>query len=164
MAKFAPLESARLISRKIWVIEKSWHFHTVLSQFFHTVLVSYIVLPAWILKLPISRPIGMLFQNPSYYFSSKSHINPILATYFYWKILFFSSWKMQRRFYWLVEIGKNNDTKVEVSELVNHIDELSFVLERRLKMCIKSANLVDFSKRMKCTKFQLHIISTQKEM
>ena len=156
MANFAPLESPpKLISRKIWVVEKSWHFHTVLSLFFHTVLVSYIVLPAWILKLPISRPIGMLFQNPSYYFSSKSHINHILATYLLiLKDSFFSSWKMQRRFYWLVEIGKNNDTKVEVSELVNHIDELFFVLERRL-MCIKNANLVDFAKRMKCTKFQL---------
>ena len=29
MADFALLESPKLISRKIWVIEKSWNFHTV---------------------------------------------------------------------------------------------------------------------------------------
>ena len=28
-ADFALLESQKLISRKIWVIEKSWNFHTV---------------------------------------------------------------------------------------------------------------------------------------
>ena len=29
MADFALLESPKLISRKIWVTEKSWNFHTV---------------------------------------------------------------------------------------------------------------------------------------
>ena len=32
MADFALLESPILISRKIWVIEKSWNFHTVLLE------------------------------------------------------------------------------------------------------------------------------------
>ena len=32
MANFAFLESQKLISRKIWVIAKSWNFHTVLPQ------------------------------------------------------------------------------------------------------------------------------------
>ena len=32
MADFALLESPKLISRKIWVIEKSWNFHTVLVK------------------------------------------------------------------------------------------------------------------------------------
>ena len=30
MADFAPLESPQLISRKIWMMEKLWNFHTVL--------------------------------------------------------------------------------------------------------------------------------------
>ena len=29
MADFALLESQKLISRKIWVLEKSWYFHSV---------------------------------------------------------------------------------------------------------------------------------------
>ena len=29
MADFALLKSQKLISRKIWVVEKLWHFHTV---------------------------------------------------------------------------------------------------------------------------------------
>ena len=33
MADFALLESPELISRKIWVIEKSWNFHTVFCDF-----------------------------------------------------------------------------------------------------------------------------------
>ena len=33
MADFALQESSKLISRKIWVIEKSWNFHTVEFQF-----------------------------------------------------------------------------------------------------------------------------------
>ena len=33
MADFALLESPKLISRKVWVIEKSWNFHTVYFQF-----------------------------------------------------------------------------------------------------------------------------------
>ena len=32
MAVFELLESTKLISRKIWVIEKSWNFHTVVDK------------------------------------------------------------------------------------------------------------------------------------
>ena len=40
MADFALLESPKLISRKIWVIEKSWNFHTV-NMYLHDLFCSH---------------------------------------------------------------------------------------------------------------------------
>ena len=66
MADFVLLESSNLISSKIWVIVKSWNFHTVFSQkrafMMPNVLITLNIMKMWWKEIEMSSTIWKLLK------------------------------------------------------------------------------------------------------